>query len=250
MADISVIMTGYNRKEFISEAIESVQKQSYSNSELIVIEDGSIESLNIAMKNASGKYIAFIDAIDIMHIDRLKIQRAIMEEEPTITVCGTWYIPFGGEEVQKLGNGLISFPVIQLLEGNFLSYSTVMIRKDFLCRHNLQFNDYPYAEDYKLWFEIAKQKGLFYIESQPLLYYRISDKRKNISKQKEQQETNWCIQLEILSYLLEQNKKNYPELFDLYQNINLLHNRDLISKENIIKFFYTLFIRNRNKLLF
>jgi glycosyltransferase involved in cell wall biosynthesis len=206
MSKISVVMPVYNAEKYVSEAIESTLRQTFDDFELIIIDDGSedntlplissyldrritvlqnrhdfIGSLNLGLQKANGKYIARMDADDIMHIDRLKIQHAIMEEEPEITVCGTWMIPFGENvprgKINTGMNGLIENPLLQLLRGNILYHPTIMIRKDFLNVHHLRYDNYECAEDYKLWYEIAKRKGVFYVESQPLLNYRVSDEQ-------------------------------------------------------------------------
>lgn len=54
-----------------------------------------IGSLNLGISQSVGKYIAHMDADDIMYADRLKIQYEIMEADPDITVCGTWVTIFG-----------------------------------------------------------------------------------------------------------------------------------------------------------
>jgi glycosyltransferase involved in cell wall biosynthesis len=279
MSKISVIMPVYNAAEYVVKAIESVLKQSFDDFELIIIDDGSedntlpiirsyldkrivilqnrhdfIGSLNLGLQKASGKYIARMDADDIMHIDRLRIQQAIMKEEPSITVCGTWMIPFGEKVAPgKIGfslNGLIEHPIFQLLKGNFFYHPTVMIRKDFLDTHHLQYENYECAEDYKLWFEMAKRKGIFYIESQPLLNYRVSKEQISTSKQKEQKETARRIRYEILAYLLEQNQRDHPEISTLYQDFSLLSDKSLMTSDDIFAFFYTLFSKNKLKFIF
>ncbi|MDD4761099.1 MAG: glycosyltransferase family 2 protein, partial [Bacteroidaceae bacterium] len=117
---ISIVMSAYNVEKYIKEAIDSIIGQSFSNFECIIVDDGStdstrdiirscqderivllenkhdfIASLNLGMDAARGKYIARMDADDIMHPDRLKIQYSVMESEPSITVCGTWMQHFG-----------------------------------------------------------------------------------------------------------------------------------------------------------
>jgi glycosyltransferase involved in cell wall biosynthesis len=269
-------MPVYNAEAYVQEAIESVLKQSFEDFELIIIDDGSkdntlpiihsyldkriivlqnrhdfIGSLNFGLQKASGKYIARMDADDIMHIDRLRIQYAIMEEEPVITVCGTWMIPFGENtpsgKISMCANGLIENPILQLLKENFLYHPTVMIRKDFLDTHHLQYMNYECAEDYKLWFEIAKRQAVFYIESQPLLNYRVSEGQVSNSKQKQQQETARRIRHEILEYLLEQNKADHPKISTLYQAFFPLKENNLIVSEDIFAIFYTLFSKNKLK---
>lgn len=274
MSRISIVMPVYNGEKYISEAIESILKQTHEDFELIIIDDGSedntlsiicsyidsrivllqnshdfIASLNRGLASATGKYIARMDADDIMHIDRLRIQHAIMEEEPEITVCGAWFVPFG-ETVAKGrgygdGDGLIDYPVLQLLKKNFLNHPTTMVRRDFLVNHRLQYEDYAYAEDYKLWFEIAKQKGVFYIESQPLLFYRISGTEVGGSKQKEQQITGWKIKQEIAEYLIEQNRRDYPELIYLHNDLCSLNTKKMISDNDVFSFFYAFFSKNK-----
>ena len=101
MTKVSVLMPAFNAEEYIGTAIESVVKQSYTNWELLIIDDcsadktGSIcdqfaihdkriqvihlnrnvgisEAKNIGLQNATGEYIAFCDDDDQMHMDSLR----------------------------------------------------------------------------------------------------------------------------------------------------------------------------------
>lgn len=278
MSKISVVMPVYNAEKYLSMAIKSVLKQSYEDFELLIIDDGSndnsvavvrsfddkriqfiqnthhfIDSLNIGLKEATGKYIARMDADDVMHLDRLKIQHAIMEEEPAITVCGTWMQHFGENikegTVGKSHNGLIEFPLCELLRGNFMAHPTVMIRRDFLKAHDIQYRNYPYAEDYHLWTEIAKRQGVFYIESQPLLYYRISADQVSHHKQKEQMNSSETIKKEIVEYLIRQYPSASAELTMLYDQFIALNNKELIDLTPVFSFFYYFFAKNKNTCL-
>lgn len=256
-------MPVYNCGQYVAEAIESVLKQSFTDFEFIIIDDGSTDStldiirtykdkrivllqnkhdfiatLNLGFRNASGKYIARMDADDIMHIDRLKVQYNIMEEVPGITVCGTWVTLFG-EHVNKGASpvsfsGMIKNPLLQLLKGNILYHPTVMLRKEFLTTHNLVYENYAYAEDFKLWVEIAKRGGVFYVESVPLLYYRISQSQVSHLKMTDQKATAWLIKQEIVSFLLERCKDEKKYIEDAYQSLLILENRNLISKNQIV----------------
>lgn len=73
-------------------------------------------------------------------------------------------------------SGIINpFPNILLL-GNFIAHPTVMLRTDDLRTHQLRYRPkYIYAEDYKLWSDIACLGGAIYMISKPLLEYRISE---------------------------------------------------------------------------
>lgn len=57
-------------------------------------------------------------------------------------------------------------------------------KEHFLILHHLQYEDYPDAEDHKLWFEIARRKGIFYVEAQPLLNRRTDEPQIEQGKEK------------------------------------------------------------------
>lgn len=277
MCKISIVMPAYNAEKDIREAIDSIICQSFEDFECIIVDDGStdntrniirscdderillienkhdfIDSLNLGLKIAKGKYIARMDADDIMHVDRLKIQHAIMEEYLDITICGTWMNSFGrslqANNTVGTVKGLIEKPILKFLEGDFLFHPTAMIRKDFLRKYMLKYENYLYAEDYKLWVEVAKLGGRFYIESQPLLYYRISDNQVSNKNSDEQKIATEGIIIEIIEYLIEKNKIEYPELSEVYDNFCGLNEKQLFNKYEISVFFQKMFFKNEKRL--
>lgn len=278
MYRISVVMPVYNSENHVSEAIESVLAQSFEDFEFIIVDDGStddtssiiltfadkrikliqnrhdyIETLNIGMKNATGKYIAHMDADNIMHVDRLKIQYAVMQEYPNVTVCGTWMHSFGsGSYENNLSgsvSGLVEKPILKLIQGNFLFHPTVMLRANFLKKKSLKYQNYSYAEDYKLWSEIAKLGGQFYVENQPLLYYRTLDSQVGNKYKEEQKKKAELIITEILKYLIEKNKQKYPELSAMYNNLCNFKKKQLFTKNEISSFFHSFFSKNEKKFI-
>ncbi|WP_420187413.1 glycosyltransferase family 2 protein [Bacteroides pyogenes] len=278
MIKISVVMPTYNAEKYLHEAMDSVLKQSFADFEFIIVDDGStdrtleiirsykdkrirlienehnfVETLNKGLTSACGKYIARMDADDIMYIDRLKIQYAIMQTEPTITVCSSWMSPFGENvlkgTIAQTTFGLIEQPLLHLLKGNMIFHPTVMIRTDFLRKHNLKYENYKYAEDYKLWLEIAKKKGVFYVESHPLLMYRISEQQVSKLKRNDQIEVLLKIKKEVLSYLFELNSREYTSLGEVFMSIEKLQGEGLMTDDDVFEFFFALFTRNKNSLL-
>lgn len=273
---ISILLPVYNAESTIGATIESILKQSFEDYELLVIDDGStdatsqvvrnytdvriryilaehdyIASLNLGLNQAQGKYLARMDADDIMLHDRLAIQHQILEEEPSITVCSSWYIPFGeeirGEQVVGITQGLIQSPLLAFLQGNLIAHPTVMLRTSFLRTHDLHYENYPYAEDYKLWVEIAKRGGTFYIESQPLLRYRISPTQVTQRYSEGQRFTAQRIQEELLDTLIE--RSGLIELRDIRNTMHTAKESGILRSEDILIFFLKLFQRRAHHLM-
>ena len=119
---VSVVMPAYNAASFITEAVGSTLAQTFTDFELIVVDDGSTDdtatiarafaddrlrvignsanlgmftSLNIALGSARGEFIARMDADDIMAPTRLAEQVALMDDRPDIVVCGSDMRLFG-----------------------------------------------------------------------------------------------------------------------------------------------------------
>jgi len=272
---ISVVMTAYNAEEFIAEAIESILNQSFADFEFIIVNDGStdntrsiicsfddkrirlidnehdyIHSLNTGLKASKGKYLARMDADDIAHIDRFKIQYSLMEEFPEITVCSSWMRLFG-EKVspvtfQPNTSGLIKNPLIQLLNDIFIVNPASMIRNSFLKERHLLYENYEYAEDYKFWSEMAKLNAVFYIDSTPLIYRRIANSQITLKYRDIQLETTDRIKKEIALALCRKNSEKYPSIMSLFHSFYELSEQKMISKNSISRFFYLLFTENED----
>lgn len=275
MSKISVVMPTYNASKYVSEAIESTLKQSFFDFEFIIVDDGStdntreiirsyddnriklvenehnfIGSLNKGLELAGGKYIARMDADDIMHIDRLKIQYSIMEAKPEIDICSAWMAPFGDNipkgSVSRSLSGLIDAPLLQLLQACIFFHPTIMMRVSFIRHNQLKYDkDYVYAEDYKLWTEAAKCGGTFFIEAQPLLYYRVSKGQISNVKHIEQRGISNKIKKEILEHLFNLNKDVYSTLHNLNENLWTLHQQNLMTDRDVFDLFFSLFSKNR-----
>ncbi|MGL5705063.1 MAG: glycosyltransferase family A protein [Tannerellaceae bacterium] len=119
--EISIILPVYNVDIlYFKEAVYSILEQSFDNFELLIIDDGSdidfqlvldlfdderirlirnhhnfIDTLNRGLKESKGRYIARMDADDIMVPHRLQTQYDFMESNPEVDVCGSWAESFG-----------------------------------------------------------------------------------------------------------------------------------------------------------
>lgn len=199
---ISVIMPLYNGEKYLKEAIDSILNQTYSDFELLLINDAStdstetiinsyhdyrivyikneenlglIKTLNKGLDLAKGEFIARMDQDDISLPERFEKQIAILEKNPEIGVCGTWFTLF--RENQK--DWAVEHPEsndsikIGLLTSCLIGHPTVMMRKKAIANHKYD-TDYQASEDYELWTRLIRITQFYNIQ-ESLLQYRFHD---------------------------------------------------------------------------
>ncbi|WP_298552278.1 glycosyltransferase [uncultured Parabacteroides sp.] len=194
---VSVIMPVYNMTESVGQSVDSILQQSFSDFELIVIDDasedgtdtvvrsykdrqiifernscnvGNYASRNRGMQLAQGKYIAVMDADDIAMPDRLEKQVAYLEEHSDVLAVGSGCISLPGGVLRK---GLSSYLEIQLalLNNNCFVHSSLMIRREILLKLNGYNERYYYSADYDLVCRLAAA-GKVENLTEPLVGYR------------------------------------------------------------------------------
>lgn len=203
MPTISVIIPVYNSEQTIRETIESVLKQTFSDFELLVINDGSQDSsleiissiqdsrLNVfsypnggvsASRNrgivrASGEFIAFLDSDDLWTSDKLESQLQALQANPNAGVAYSWtdYIDRSGKFVCP-GNHVTANGDVyeQLLLQNFLENgSTPLIRREALIEVG-NFDESLFGpEDWDMYLRLAANYQFVAVPKVQVLY-RIS----------------------------------------------------------------------------
>lgn len=208
--EISVIIPVFNAAPFLKESIESILNQTFSDFELIILNDKSTdESLEIIKKfqsqdnriiiidkaqntgpanlrneginAAKGNFIALMDADDISLPTRFEKQITVLKNNPEIGVCGTWFTFFGSEKNKIIKHSVNKDAIkVSFLHSCNIGNPTVMFKKEVLA--DLKFdNDYVPVEDYDLWSRLLA-KTSFYNIPESLLNYR--QHNNNISKTK------------------------------------------------------------------
>lgn len=258
----------YNAEEYIAECIQSIIEQTYQNYELIVIDDGStdnsvtvvesfndkrislirsshnyIASLNLGLQRSSGKYIARMDADDRMFPSRLAEQVATMESHPSICVCASYMEVMGSQQITNSGiQGFIQDVKAMLLLGNFIAHPTTMIRSEYLKKTGYYYkSEYIYAEDYKLWVDIALEGGAFYIIPKTLIEYRISKSQVSSIYSDIQANATLRIKNELLQELILKNRYYSNEIELLYSSLSRLNELEILQDDAIFWLFYKLF---------
>lgn len=195
---VSVLMPMHNAAPFVAAAVRSVLAQTVRELECIVVDDASTDASaeilraipdprlrmirsetplnaagarNLALAEARGEFVAFLDADDIAERTRLAVQlRALRQPgthivaSPVVlmdengSVCGENFAPRLGEEI----------PATLLFE-NCLALSSVTARRALLQPFDPAFAP---AEDYELWARLAPANG-FHICAKPLTRYRV-----------------------------------------------------------------------------
>lgn len=267
---VSVVIAVYNRARYIGECVESILAQDFQDFEIVVADDHSddgtieilrqmavkdkririianqrhrfIETLNMAMDEAQGEYIARIDSDDVMISERLDRQVAILDQDPTLTVCTSWYKVLGTQPIPvENRSGMIVRPFSHLLMGNFLTNPTSMIRRSFLIQHQLRYHeDYIFSEDYKLWSEIARLGGGFYIIPERLTYYRFHDEQLSVKHCDVQTESAFKVRNDILNemvYNMNIEDSRVEKLFSLLASYN---EEEVLSADTIFLICYEL----------
>lgn len=204
MVLLSVILPVFNAETYLKEAIRSVLGQTYSDFELILIDDGSTDksseiildfddprivylrnetnlglvfSLNRGLETAKGDYIARMDADDICHPERFQKQILTLNSNPSIGLCAckAALIDLNGQPAEKVFFPKINAPIPwEILWHNPIVHPSVMFRKNILSgeREWYRLEEYP-AEDYGLWCRLVAGTKMLILNDK-LLYYRIS----------------------------------------------------------------------------
>jgi len=214
---ISVIIPVLNGENFIAEAIQSVLSQGYEPLEIIVIDDGSTDNTaqvvksifgsiryhyqkntgisaarNKGLELARGEWIAFIDADDVWLENKLKLQAAILNQNPEIEMVIGFLLPlpFGKKDEVTIG---------QLSSGKTalaLQLGSTLIRKSVFDKIGGFDTELKLAEDSDWFFRVMEAGIKVHVMTETVQLYRQHEH--NITKDK----TNTS------SYLLKAFKKS------------------------------------------
>lgn len=201
---VSVVMPVYNGARYLQEAIDSILKQTFSDLELIIVDDGSTDdsgtiiqmnadldkrivplrneknsgicvTLNKGIDAARGEYIARMDCDDVSEPNRLAVQVAFMDSRPEYGLVGTKIRIFG----EGIANPFIfefdddwRMCVADMIYASCMAHPSIIMRTNILRKYSLYYIDeFRGMEDFYMWWQFAKHSKITNIQ-QPLLNYR------------------------------------------------------------------------------
>lgn len=194
-------MAAYNQADFIQQSINSVLTQSFSDFELIIVNDGSIDNTTTIVESfndnrirlvhndgnkgliytrnrlltlAQGEYIAILDGDDIAYQDRLKLQYNFLLANPEVVLCGG-HAAIINEHGNKTGDKL-RVPVnntvdLFMLFGNPFVNSTTMFKTSVFTELN-GYQNYTISEDFDLFIRMAEKYKVANLD-ETLVDYRV-----------------------------------------------------------------------------
>lgn len=201
----SVVIPAYNLSEYIVETLESVFAQTFTDYEVILVNDGSpdtsifeekikpflskiiylkqenlgaAEARNTGILHSKSKYIAFLDGDDIWLPNYLEKQFEFIEKnELELAYCNALFF---GEEFYKVKTYMEQSPSMgsvtpeKMIQAkiNFITSGTVVLREKLL-ENGLFDKQFPRNEDYDLWFRLVKNGLKTHYQEEVLLKYRI-----------------------------------------------------------------------------
>jgi len=282
----SVVIPVFNREALIGRCIRSVLSQSFTNFEMIIIDNGStdntakvVESFpdarikyfyqkgtgspanprNNGIKYSHGEWICFLDSDDWWEQEKLSLVYGALKgsiSEPDL-ICHNEN--FFYEEKSKIGSKLFYGPKYEdmyknlLIYGNCISTSATSVRSKFIKDKNIQFREeksFAMVEDYDFWLIIASLGGEFLFLKESLGYYSISDSNMIAN------EDSWCQNLKTLLYHHTNNIQNFCLKKNKLSNLvniriklcRILYSRDYSYFEKIFKICFV-FIANPIKFM-
>ncbi|MGH8001851.1 MAG: glycosyltransferase family 2 protein [Brasilonema sp.] len=203
MPKVSVIIPAYNAIAYLKETVESVFKQTFTDFEILIVDDGSSDGTvewvsqiqdsrvrlisqqnqgssgarNTGITAAGGEYIALLDADDIWEPTKLEKQVRHLEENPSVGLVDTWTVLIN-QQGKSTGRIVVSYAEGDDVWKQLVQFKTVcacdstpLIRRSCFEVVGLFNRELPFLEDLDMWIRLASRYR-FAVIKEPLVRYR------------------------------------------------------------------------------
>ncbi len=198
MPQVSVIIPVYNRADFLTEAVDSVLNQTWTDFEILVVDDGSTDrtrdatvrygdriryfyqdhggpsrARNFGASKAHGHFLAFLDSDDTWEPNKLEVQMRFLKSHPEVKLisCGSYYIGNSRRRKMALKGNRFGDLFLDLYKRSFINTSGVVLSRDCFCQVGPFDETIQTAEDYDLWLRVARHFPIAFLEA-PLVGIR------------------------------------------------------------------------------
>lgn len=196
---VSVVIPTFNSAPLVVEAVGSVLAQTRPADEVVVVDDGSTDDTaarvaafgdrvkyvrqpnarvaaarNTGLRHATGDVVAFLDADDAWHPQKLDRQLAVLAARPEIGLLATGLTAWPGPFPPLVGDpipNVAAVPLDRMLLTNPIATSSVVVRRSVLDRVGPFDTELFGPEDYDLWLRAAQASGVGVLR-EPLTGYR------------------------------------------------------------------------------
>lgn len=210
MTNVSLILAVFNEEKTIASCIHSVIAQSFSNWELIVIDDASTDqtgailrtfknddrikvftntdnlglaaSLNLAINQSTHDYLVRIDGDDIQLPNRLETQLSYLDKHPDVDILSNNInlISVNGNITKGLLQNYSHWQIIEKLrERNILFHPAIIFRRRFFKKAGYYDPGYRRSQDWELWLRGAESGCIFATSSEIVCNYCTNDYRRS-----------------------------------------------------------------------
>lgn len=197
---VSIIIPTYNRSKLLSEAVKSLQEQTYENFEIIIVDDcstdcteeavkkmederivyvkhemnkGGSEARNTGLRHATGGFIGFLDSDDQWQHDKLERQMEVFREYSDVGVVYTGMKVYQGkylvkEVIPKYQGDLLA----KLVESNCIyTTSSILVKREVLEKVGGFDSSLPSCQDWDLYLRLAQVSRFGFVEDSLVLYH-------------------------------------------------------------------------------
>lgn len=244
---VSVVLPVHNGEKYVAEAVRSILDQSLSDLELIVVNDGSddgtrevleelrsrcndrrlrichlcrvgfVKALNLGIQQASGKYIARMDADDVALPHRLRVQASFLDNHPDYLVCGSFIEVFDSTGYRSsMGFPSSDEEIRAVLFANCcICHPAAMLRRQVFFEHHLWYREeYGTVADYDLWTRVV---DVGKVANLPLVLLRYRRHSQQVSVTDTPQVATWTNR--VWRYQLEKLLPPTEEEFRLHASL-------------------------------
>tara|TARA_R110002096_G_scaffold398734_1_gene594868 strand:+ start:7383 stop:8213 length:831 start_codon:yes stop_codon:yes gene_type:complete len=270
---VSIIVPCYNQAQYLYEALESVEQQSYKEWECIIVNDGSTDNTediaktwvlkdirfkfinqsnlgvssarNTGIKSSKGSLILCLDADDLISEDYLQLAVEALSNNPNLSLIYSEAEKFE----KKTGKWeLAEFSLQRMAESNIIFNAAFFKKEDWNRVGGYDEKMKEGLEDWEFWIHILKDGGQVYQIQKVCFFYRINNQSRNRSIIS----SNYKILYEYISKkhidFFIKNIGSYPELVKKINKMKRDYEALKYSRKNALKvIFNTLTFKTRKK---